>query len=163
MFCKFMLFDHAIFLLSHKRKQIIAQSCAVAFNIISINLLISQITTCYIYLVDPASINSIHHVLCRRAASRASGYFFLGSIPKDDEPVKLNGALFHSLCTILPFVAAASSAEAELGTFLNMKEARIFRLKLEELVHLPASDTYASLTPKLEKNLQIGRLNYLIL
>jgi hypothetical protein len=88
----------------------------------------------------------IHHVLCRRAASRASGYFSLGSIPKDDEPVKLNGALFHSLCTILPFVAA-SSAEAELGTlFLNMKEARIFRLKLEELVHLPASDTYASHT-----------------
>ena len=69
-----------------------------------------------------------------KGRSRASGYFFLGTLPRDDQPIQLNGA-FHNLCTILPFVAA-SAAEAELGAlFLNMKEARIFRLTLEELGH----------------------------
>ena len=41
----------------------------------------------------------------------------------------------HSFCTILPFVAA-SAPEAEIGAlFLNIKEACIFRLTLEELGH----------------------------
>jgi len=68
------------------------------------------------------------------AKSRAAGFFFLGSIPINSKPIKLNGAI-HVLCTILKFVAA-SAAEAELGAlFLNAKEAKVMRLTLEELGH----------------------------
>jgi hypothetical protein len=69
-----------------------------------------------------------------KSKSRAAGYYFLGSMPKDGEPIPLNGAI-HVLCTLLKFVAA-SAAEAELGAlFLNAKEAKIMRLTLEELGH----------------------------
>ena len=62
------------------------------------------------------------------------GHFFMGSMPKDGEAIRLNGAGFvHT--TILKFVAA-SAAEAELGAlFLNAKEGRIIRLTLKELGH----------------------------
>jgi hypothetical protein len=69
-----------------------------------------------------------------KARSRAGGYFFLGSLPRDGDPIKLNGAI-HVTCTILKLVAA-SAAEAELGAlFLNAKEAKVFRLVLAELGH----------------------------
>ena len=56
--------------------------------------------------------------------SRAGGYFFLGSIPKDNQDIQLNGNI-HLTCTILKMVAA-SAAEAELGAlFLNAQEAKI--------------------------------------
>ena len=45
-----------------------------------------------------------------RARSRAGGYFFLGDIPQDDKPIKINGAIYV-LCTILKLVGA-SAAEA---------------------------------------------------
>ena len=66
--------------------------------------------------------------------SRAGGHFFLGSVPRDGDPIKLNGAIL-SLATVLKCVAA-SAAEAELGAlFLNAQEAKILRLTLEELGH----------------------------
>ena len=69
-----------------------------------------------------------------KARSRAGGYFFLGSIPRDGDPIKLNGAI-HITCTILKLVAA-SVAEAELGAlFLNAQEAKVIRLVLAELGH----------------------------
>ena len=69
-----------------------------------------------------------------RARSRAGGYFFLGSIPQDGRPIKLNGAI-HVTCTILKLVAS-SAAEAELGAlFLNAQEATIMRLILREMGH----------------------------
>jgi len=68
------------------------------------------------------------------ARSRAAGYFFLGSIPRLNQPIKLNGAI-NVICSTLKFVAA-SAAEAELGAlFHNAKEAKILRLTLEELGH----------------------------
>ena len=64
------------------------------------------------------------------ARSRAAGYYFLGSVPKKHQPIKLNGAI-HVLCTVLKLVAS-SAAEAELGAlFLNSKEAKVLRLTLE--------------------------------
>jgi hypothetical protein len=67
--------------------------------------------------------------------SRACGHFFMGSLPDDSKPIKLNGA-FHTLCAILQFVVA-SAAEAELGAlFLHCQEGMIFRLTLEDLGHL---------------------------
>ena len=67
-----------------------------------------------------------------QAHSRACGHFFMGWLPKDSDPIQLNGAFFI-LCTILRFVVA-SAAEAELGAlFLNCKEDMIFHLTLEEL------------------------------
>jgi hypothetical protein len=70
----------------------------------------------------------------KNARSRAAGWFFLGSIPKDCQPIRLNGAV-DVLCTVLKFVAA-SAAEAELGAlFLNAKQAKILRLTLEEMGH----------------------------
>jgi hypothetical protein len=69
-----------------------------------------------------------------KACSRAGGYFFLGSIPQDGDPIKLNGAI-HITCTILKLVAA-STAEAELGAlFLNTQEAKVLQLILTELSH----------------------------
>lgn len=69
-----------------------------------------------------------------KARSRAGGHFFLGSLPTDGDPIKLNGAIL-TLCTILKCVAA-SAAEAELGAlFLNAIEAKIMRLTLEEMGH----------------------------
>jgi hypothetical protein len=69
-----------------------------------------------------------------RARSQVAGYFFLGSVPKDNAPIKLNGAILV-FCGILKFVVA-SAAEAELGAlFLNCKEGKIQRLILEELGH----------------------------
>ena len=66
--------------------------------------------------------------------SRASGYFFLGSLPVDGQHITLNGPV-HVLCSLLKFVAA-SAAEAELGAlFLNAKQALILRLTLRELGH----------------------------
>jgi hypothetical protein len=68
------------------------------------------------------------------ARSCPSGYFFLGSLPVDDDPIKLNGAI-HITCTILKLVAA-SAAEAELGAlFLNAQEAKVLQLTLLELSH----------------------------
>ncbi len=69
-----------------------------------------------------------------KARSQAGGYFFLGSLPHDGDPIRLNGAI-HITCTILKLVAA-SAAKAELGPlFLNAQEAKIMRLILFELGH----------------------------
>ena len=68
------------------------------------------------------------------ARIRAAGYFFMGGIPKDDKPIRLNGAIFV-LSTILKCVAL-SAAVAKLGPFfLNLCKAHIIRLPLEEVGH----------------------------
>ncbi len=68
------------------------------------------------------------------ARSRACGHLFMGEVPIDGKPIKLNGT-FHTLCAILRFVLA-SAAEAELGVmFLNCQEGMIFNLTLEDLGH----------------------------
>ncbi len=60
-----------------------------------------------------------------KALSCTGGYFFLGSLPRNRDPIKLNGAI-HVQCTILKLVAA-SAAEAELGAlFLNAQDAKVF-------------------------------------
>ena len=51
-----------------------------------------------------------------KGRSRAGGIFFLGSLPQDGDPIKLNGAIL-ALATILKCVAA-SAAEAELGAII---------------------------------------------
>jgi hypothetical protein len=69
-----------------------------------------------------------------KASSLAGGYFFLGSIPHNWDPIKLNGAI-HITCAILKLVAA-SPAEAKLGAlFLNAQEAKVSWLILVELGH----------------------------
>ena len=69
-----------------------------------------------------------------KARSRSCGHFFMGWMPMDNTPIKLNGA-FHMLCLILRFVVA-SAVEAELRTpFLNCQEGMIFRLTLKDLGH----------------------------
>ena len=71
-----------------------------------------------------------------KARSRAEGYFFLGSLPRDGDPIKLNGAI-HVQCTNLKLVAV-SAAKAELGAlFLNAQDAKVFHLILAELGHPP--------------------------
>ena len=58
----------------------------------------------------------------------------MGSLPREGEPIHLNGNI-AVMCAILKLVAS-SVAEAELGAlFLNTKEARIVRLTLAELGH----------------------------
>ncbi len=52
-----------------------------------------------------------------KARSRACGHFFMGWMPKNGEPIQLNGA-FHVNTTILRF-AVASAAEAKLGALFH--------------------------------------------
>jgi hypothetical protein len=69
-----------------------------------------------------------------KSRSRAGCYFFLGNIPRDGHPIKLNGAI-HVTCTILKLVAA-SATEADLeALFLNAQEAKVFQLILAKLGH----------------------------
>ena len=80
------------------------------------------------------------YLTAARARSQAGGYFFLGSLPRDGEPIFLNGNIMIT-CAILKLVAA-SAAEAELGAlFLNAREVKVIRLILRELGHeqLPTS------------------------
>ncbi len=82
-------------------------------------------------------LNAHSDALCLSApctSSCAGGYFFLGSLPINGNPIKLNGA-FHITCTILKLVTASADG-AELGTlFLNAQEAKVLRLTLNKLVH----------------------------
>ena len=69
-----------------------------------------------------------------KARSRACGHFFLGWMPQNSEPIRLNGA-FHVSTTILRFVVA-SAAEAELGAlYHNCQTGIIFRLTLADMGH----------------------------
>ena len=53
-----------------------------------------------------------------QARSRTAGEFFMGSVPVNGKPIKLNGAIFI-MCGILKCVVA-SAAEAELAAlFIN--------------------------------------------
>jgi hypothetical protein len=68
------------------------------------------------------------------ARSCMGGYFILGSLPVNGDPIKLNGAN-HITCTILKLVAA-SAAEAKLGAlFFNAQEAKVLPLNLDGLGH----------------------------
>ena len=59
-----------------------------------------------------------------RGSSRAGEYFFLGSIPVNRQPIKLNGKI-HITCAILKLVVP-SAAEAEPGAlFLIAREAKV--------------------------------------
>jgi hypothetical protein len=70
-----------------------------------------------------------------KARSRARGHFFMGWMPKNGEPIKINGA-FYKNATILKFVVA-SVAEAELGAlFHNCQDGIIFRQTLANMGHL---------------------------
>ena len=65
--------------------------------------MILQIHTDASYLSEP------------KARSHAAGHYFLGWIPNNNQPIRLNGAI-HTLCTVLKFVAL-SAEEAELEAF----------------------------------------------
>ncbi len=68
-----------------------------------------------------------------RAAEHA-GIFFMGWMPKNGEPIKINGA-FYVNATIIKFVVA-SAAEAELGAlFHNCQDGIIFRKTLADMGH----------------------------
>jgi hypothetical protein len=69
-----------------------------------------------------------------KGRSRACGHFFMEWMPKNGEPIKLNGAFYVDM-TILRFVVA-SAAEAELGAlFHNCQDGIIFRQTLPDLGH----------------------------
>ena len=63
--------------------------------------MILQIHTDAPYLLEP------------KARSRSAGHYFLGLLPQNNQPIRLNGAIY-TLYTVLKFVAS-SAAEAELG------------------------------------------------
>jgi hypothetical protein len=68
------------------------------------------------------------------ARSRACGHFFMGWMPKNGEPVKLNGE-FYTSSSIMKFVVA-SAAEAKLDAlFHNCQTGMIFRQTLKDLGH----------------------------
>ena len=70
-----------------------------------------------------------------RARSWTCGHFFMGWLPKNDEPIKLNGA-FHVSTNVIRFVVA-SAAEAELGAlFHNCQTGITFRSILHDMGHI---------------------------
>ena len=71
-------------------------------------------------------------LLALDAQSQTCGHFLMGWMPKDNEPIKLNGAS-HTNTTIMRFVVALA-AKAELGAlFHNCQTAIIFRQTLADL------------------------------
>jgi hypothetical protein len=69
-----------------------------------------------------------------KARSRACGDFFLGWMPTNNAPIRLNGA-FHVSTMILQFVVA-SAAEAKLDAlYHNCQKGIIFRLTLSNMGH----------------------------
>jgi hypothetical protein len=74
------------------------------------------------------------HLSAPKACSRAGGYFFLGSIPHDGDPIQLNGPI-HVTCTILKLVAASAAEAKFCALLLNAQEAKVFQLVLLELGH----------------------------
>jgi hypothetical protein len=48
------------------------------------------------------------YLLEPQSHSRACGHFFLGWLPVEGEPMRLNGA-FHMLCSILDFIKASAT------------------------------------------------------
>jgi hypothetical protein len=78
--------------------------------------------------------SDVSYLSAPQARSRAGGYFFLSSIPRDGHPIFINGAI-HITYTILKLVAA-SAVEPKLGAlFLNAQEAKVMRICLKELGH----------------------------
>ncbi len=74
------------------------------------------------------------YLLEAKARSRACGHFFMGWMPMEGAPIKLNGA-FHVSTTIMQFVVA-SAAEAELGAlYHNCQTGIIFCLTLADMGH----------------------------
>ena len=66
-----------------------------------------------------------------KGRSHGEGYFFLGSLPRNNAPIKLNGNIAIT-CAILKLVAA-SAAEAELGAlFLNTQEAKVISVSFSK-------------------------------
>jgi hypothetical protein len=71
--------------------------------------------------------------------SRACGHFFMGWMPKNGEPIKLNGALYVNT-TILQFVVA-SAAEAKLGAlFQNYQDGIVFLANIDQPWASPAKN-----------------------
>ncbi len=68
------------------------------------------------------------------ARSQTYGHFFMGWMPKDGNPIKINGA-FHVSANILRFVMV-SAAEANLGALYHNHQTRIvFCQMLEAMGH----------------------------
>jgi hypothetical protein len=86
-------------------------------------------------LLPRLEVNLIRHASYLpepNARSQVCGHYFLGWLPKNGNPIQLNGA-FHTLCLIPKFVVV-SATEAELGAlFRNCQEGIIFRLNLADL------------------------------
>ena len=51
--------------------------------------------------------------------SRAAGHFFLGWLPRDGDPIRLNGALL-TLCTILSFLSPTYFFELSIFTLCKV-------------------------------------------
>jgi hypothetical protein len=75
------------------------------------------------------------YLLETKACSRACGHFFMGWMPKNGEPIKINNA-FYVNATIQKYVVA-SAAEAKLGTrFHNCQNGIMFWQTLANMSHL---------------------------
>ncbi len=69
-----------------------------------------------------------------KARSRTCGHFFMGWMPKDGDPIKIN-RVFHASVNILCFVVV-SAAEAELGIlYHNCQTGIVFFQTLEAMGH----------------------------
>lgn len=72
------------------------------------------------------------YLMASKVYNRIGGYYFLGSIPSPNSPIKLNSEI-HFLRTILQIVAIFA-AEVEFGAlFPNTEQSKMICLTLNEL------------------------------
>jgi hypothetical protein len=91
-----------------------------------------------------------------KSCSRTCGHFFMGWLPQDDAPIRINGA-FHVSTNIIRFVVA-SAAEAELGAlFHNCQTGIIFR-KIEDMGHPQPKNRYIAIMPQLWASVPLPRI-----
>ena len=68
----------------------------------------------------------MHHIYLQdKGGSMAGGYFFLGSITRDDQDIQLNGSI-HITCAILKSVVALAT-EAESEAFSQRQRSKSYQ------------------------------------
>ncbi len=95
-----------------------------------------------------------------KACSQTCGHFFMGWMPKDGDPIKINGA-FHISANILRFMVA-STADTELGAlYHSCQTGIIFCQTLEVMGHKqPKTPVLCdNATPQLELQITLSNNN----
>ena len=71
----------------------------------------------------------MHHIYSREEVEQEDTSPYIGSIPRDNQDIQLNGNI-HMTRLMLKLVAASAAKAESRALFLNAQEARTIRLPL---------------------------------